>query len=489
MAQEERLSGALQENVLTLLCFDDEHCKLIRAAVVPQLFESAPLKAIATHAIDFIDQYGEAIKDHLPDMLEDVLAEDDSKARTYKRVLDSLFESKDSVNAKFVVSQLNAFVRMQRFKSGLIKSIELVEEGKVDEAELAMNTAMKSQAVVFDGGFDFNDAEAIGQVFDNPEEEGFDLGIPEFDSRGIKPRRKELTALIAPRKRGKSWFLTHCAKQALLQRWSVLVITLEMSQPVYATRMLQSFFSIARREAELRVTKLKRDKDGQLEALISERLDRGHMQDADTRASAIARAKREFKRRAQFKIKSFPMHSLTLMEAEAYLDNLARFENFVPDVVCWDYPRIMKHDAKNLRIELGQTFAGIRGLAQARNHAAIMVHQGNRDSESAEWVTADMAEEDISLVAAVDIAFTYSQTRQEKKLGLARMMADYVRNGDSQIAVLMSQAYAVGQFCLDSTPIDSGYWDLMKEKGEREDRRRRRTDDESEDHTRERGRP
>lgn len=486
--EDERISGALQENLLVLLCFDDAHCKIIRGALTPHLFESSVYREVAGIAIDFIDQYGEAVKEHLPDHLEGILKGDDArKAKAYERLLENLYVSRDSVNAAYVVTQLHKFVRLQHFKSGLVKAVEAVQDGRVDDAELAMVQAMKSQAVAFDAGLDFSKPEAIGAIFDKPEEEGFELGIPEFDSRGIYPRRKELFSLLAPRKRGKSWFITHCAKQALLQRWSVLVITLELSESAYGGRMLQAFFSISKRKGEQQVTRLVRDRNGDLEGMIQEKIDRMSMQDPDAREKLQTRARKEFRRRKGFKIKGFPMHSLTMSELEAYLDGLERFEGFTPDAILVDYPRLMKHDAKNLRIELGQTFGQLRGIGQKRNAAVVIVHQTNRASESASLVTADMAEEDISIIAAVDVAVTFSQTKPEKKLGLARLTAEYVRNAESHVQVLITQAYAVGQFCLDSQRIGGEYWDVLdgKRGGSDDDgagrRRRRVRDDEGED--------
>lgn len=473
MNQDDRLGGALQENILTVLCFDDKNAKLVRGTVTPQLFESAVFREIAGHAIDFIDQYDEPIKEHLPDQLEHILKGDDErKAKSYQRLLDNLYTSRDSVNADYVLSQLHKFVRMQTFKSSLIKAVEHVKDGRIDEAEVEMKKGMENQAVAFEAGLDLSSPAAIGTIFDNPEEEGFELGIPELDRLGIIPRRKELYSFIAPRKRGKSWFLTHCAKQAILQRWSVLIISLEMSDRAYGARMLQSFFSISRREAEVSVTRLVKDRQGDLEGLIQEKIERMSLSDPDARGKLVARAGREFKRRKGFKIKSFPMHSLTLEALSAYLDGLERFENFIPDVICLDYPRIMKHDAKNLRIELGQTIAGFRGLVGERNCAGIIVHQGNRSTENATDVSAQDAEEDISIVAASDVVLTYSQTKEEKKLGLARLNPEYIRNAESHLQVLITQSYAIGQFCLDSVAINPEYWKLMEDKQERESSRR-----------------
>jgi hypothetical protein len=63
-----QITGALQENLLTLLCFDDNQCKLIRYAINSKdVFESSLFREVAGHAISFIDTFGTAIKDHLPD--------------------------------------------------------------------------------------------------------------------------------------------------------------------------------------------------------------------------------------------------------------------------------------------------------------------------------------------------------------------------------------------------------------------------------------
>lgn len=479
MAQDERLSGALQENILTLLCFDDENCKILRAALTPQLFESSVFREVAGHAIDFIDQYGETIKDHLPDHLESILEGDDArKAASYKRLVDNLFQSRDSVNSAYVIQQLHKFVRLQTFKSGLIRAVEYVEDGKIDEAEVEMTKAMNTQSVAFEAGLSLSNAEDVVAIFDNPEEEGFELGIAELDRLGIQPRRKEMLTFMAPRGRGKSWFITHAAKQALLNRWSCVIITLEMSEKRYAARMLQSFFAISRRDAEVRVTKLVHGRDGELNDLVQEVITRDTMKDEDMRGKLQKRAKREFIRRRPFRIKEFPPGTLTLAQLRAYLDGLERFEGFTPDVLLIDYPDLMQLDVKNLRMEIGQTFMGIRAIGVERNCATIVVTQGNRESERATTVTGDMAAEDISKLAISDVFLTYSQTIAEKGLGLARILVDKARNEDSKMSVLITQAYAIGQFCLDSVKLKANeYWSFMKDREETDERpARRRTD-------------
>jgi replicative DNA helicase len=465
--QEEKLSGALQENVLTLLCFSDEHAKTIRAAVNARLFESSVFKEIAANAINFLDQYGEPIKEHLPDHLEDVLKGDDvRKAESYERVLKHLYVSREEINAEYVLKQLNKFVRMQNLKSTVIQAVEAINDGKLDDAEVLLQKGLSHQIVSFEPGLNLGSAEDVMSILDHPEEEGFDLGIPALDQAGIIPRRKEMFMFMAPRGRGKSWFVTHATKMAMVQGWSAIIISLEMSERRYAARLLQSFFSISRREAQVRVPRLVMDRSGTLVDITSENIERMTMSDPDIKAKLRERATREFQRRPPLRIKEFPTNSLTLPMLEAYLDGLERYENFTPDLICLDYPDLMALDPKNLRMEIGSLIAGFRGLVGKRNAAGLIVSQGNRESEKAQLVTGDMAAEDISKIATSDTVVTYSQTKAEHALGLARLFVEKARNEEAKFQVLVTQAYGIGQFALDAVRLPNDYWNLIGTSGQ-----------------------
>jgi hypothetical protein len=165
---------------------------------------------------------------------------------------------------------------------------------------------------------------------------------------------------------------------------------------------------------------------------------------------------------------------------EAYLDQLERFQNFVPDAIFLDYPDLMKHDSKNKRIELGELIERFRGVCAARNAAGITVSQGNRDAETAQTVTGGMVAEDISKLATVDACLTLSRTEMEEKLGLARILVEKARDQKDGMSILITQAYALGQFALDSTMLHGDYWDVIGGQGGGE-RRRHRPDDEEEE--------
>lgn len=473
--EENRISGALQENVLTLLCFDADAAKIIRNSVTPSLFESSVFKEIALHAIDFLDQFGEPIKDHLPDSLESILKGDDTrKASSFERVIENLYLSKDSVNVEFVLKSLGKFIRNQTLKSTILRAVERIEEGDVDGAENELQKGMNSKLVSFDPGTFLTDTKNSLSFFDI-QEQGILTGIEELDSRGITPQQGEVFLFIAPPKKGKSWALTSFGKSALLQRKKVLHISLEMSEARVAQRYVQSFFSITKRAAKVKVPVFEQNSLGQLLGIDYEELERPSLEDPGIRAKVAARLNKEFKNRPPLIIKRFPTGTLTISELKAYLDSLERFQKFVPDVLILDYPDLMQLNGNDIRVSTGQIFKECRGIAVERNLALITATQGNREAATTKVVTDTMVAEDYSKIATADTVITYTQTPQEKKLGIARLFVSNARNDEDKFLVLITQAYSMGQFALDSTYMGNDYWTMIDKLSNRA------TDDEDED--------
>lgn len=457
MAAEERLSGALQENVLVLLCFNDVAAGIIRNTIQPGVFESSIFRDIASHAITFYDEYKEPVKEHLPDVLESVLqGKDTKKAAAYTRVLDNLYQSRDSVHVDYVINSLHAFIRQQQLKAGVVEAVALLQEGNVDAAEVGLEKMLRMRSSTFDVGTVFSDTNRSLSFFD-AQDHAYHMGIKELDDRDIGPRPGEMFLFIAPPKRGKSWWLMHVGKYGLLQRKRVLHITLEMSEERVSQRYVQTFFSIAKREASLVVPHLRVDELGRLIDIGELDITRPTFKDHDIRKFVENNIKRRFTTRPPLVIKGFPSGSLTLNALRAYLDNLERHQKFIPDIVCLDYPDLMNKDIRALRESVGQTFVDLRGLAQERGFALACPTQGNRESSKAKLVTDDMVSEDWSKIMTADNVLTYNQTDAERKLGLARIFVSNGRNDEDKFSVLISQSYAIGQFCLDSAMMLSDY--------------------------------
>jgi|GEM_PF-1694515 len=472
MATDERMSGALQENVLTLLCFNTEAAKTIRAAIDPKLFESRVYQDIATHAVDFIDKYGEAIAEHLPDVIEGVLEGDDKKKATlYKRTLDNLYSAREHVNTDYIIGQLQNFVHLQTLKGSILKAVDSIEAGKVDEAELELQKGLKSQLVTFDIGTSFVDVKSSLSFF-NTVDEGIPVGIKALDDAGIMPSPGTMFLFIAPAKKGKSWFLTQAGKYALLQRKRVLVVTLEMSEAAYSMRFVMNFFSVTKRQARVAVPRFRQNDEGAFIGIDFEDVQRPTLGDDGVRKMIEKNIKQRFRNSNPLIIKHFPMMSLTMDHFKVYLDTLERLHKFIPEVVVFDYPDLMKISADNVRMETSTIFREHRGLAAERGYSLVTATQGNRQSAEARTTLDTHVAEDYSKIATADTVVTYSQTPEEKRLGLARLYVANSRNEQDKFSVLITQAYDMGQFALDSARMGNDYWqriDAATAPGRRDD--------------------
>ena len=102
----DKLTGALQENLLTLLCFSAKSATLIRNAVEPELFSSPLYREIVARVVDFLDRHKAPCGEHLPDLLEDILNRKDQEAELAERLVVSVLQMQGKVNEDYVVSQL-----------------------------------------------------------------------------------------------------------------------------------------------------------------------------------------------------------------------------------------------------------------------------------------------------------------------------------------------------------------------------------------------
>lgn len=463
---------SLQQDLLTLLTHSDEHGRVVSKTVLPELFEG-DYRNMAEKALAFWEQYNVAPKQHIADLLSDILNDKhDRRGQTYRNILVQMIEVKDQINVDFVLRSMHQFIRLQSAKATILRVAENLDAQGINglqEAENQLRSFLIESSNTLDAGLRLNEYDKVLEFINNIQTE-FDTGIKEFDESHIVPMRGKLMLLIAPAKRGKTWWLVQLGKRAILRRKKVLHITLEIEEEEVAQRYYQALFGVSKREDLSKVSTFKFDKNDKLDQIVSESVD----VDFTFASPAIRDELRT--RIAHFGtrigntiIKRFPMSSLTLPQLEAYLENLSTIEKFDPDLVIIDYPKIMKLSTKDFRISLGNLFESLRGLSQRRNFALAAVHQGSKTSVDAPLVNETHVSEDWSIIGTCDVVITFSQTAAEHKLGLARLFVAAVRNEMGRFAVLITQSYKTGQFCLESTPLDSSYAHILEQMAPDED--------------------
>jgi replicative DNA helicase len=246
-----------------------------------------------------------------------------------------------------------------------------------------------------------------------------------------------------------SFWLTAVGKAGIQHHKKVLHITLELSEEKTARRYVQSIFSLTKAEAgQIRTTCFNKDELGNTTIDFKEFI----------RDSVVAKRKQIHQRLLKMMkypkllIKEFPPNSLTTEHLGLYLDGLER-DGFKPDLLIIDYADLMKIDSESIRVDTGRLYRDLRGIAVSRKIALVTASQGNRESDDAKLVNRKNVAEDWSKIGTADMVLTYSQTPQEFKLGLARIFVAKSRDEGDQYLALISQSYAIAQFCLDSVPM------------------------------------
>jgi replicative DNA helicase len=433
--------------VLSILVYSVEHSPQLTLKVTPELFTNKTNKKIAKTALSYISLY------HTPPGKQiDLLLEADlgrgTEGDLFRIALKEIEERSQYLDPIFILAELDTFIEEKKFETMLSEAYQVYEAGDLGAARevLAKQISIPQQGTE---GILLQDPKQSLKFLDAHEsDEYFSSGIEILDKKGARPERKTLSFLIAAAKKGKSWWLTAVGKGGLQYHHSVLHLTLELSEEKTARRYIQSIFSLTKEQTELvRVPYFVKDSAGsvcfsfeefQRDAVLTKR------KELHTRLQAMSSY-------PPLIIKEFPTSAFSTEQLSLYLDSLKREKGFTPDLLVIDYADLMKLDAQALRIDTGRLYRELRGIAVSRNIAMVTATQGNRESEFVKVVAATNVAEDWSKIGTADTVLTYSQTLQERALGLARIFVSNARDTEDKYLVLISQSYIIGQFCLSST--------------------------------------
>lgn len=462
--EAERPNRLLMESLLTLVCHDDKYGAIIVSMVASDLFEG-DLRTLADKAYEYWKKYKRAPKKHTPDLVSDILSDSsDRRAQTFRNMIVALQETQPDLNPNFILDDIKTFLESQKIKMIVLETAEKIERDPkryIAEIKETWRSALRnSESNEFTTGLKLTETDRVINYLESYGSE-FVTGVKELNENYIVPTRGTTTLFIAPTNRGKTWWLIDLGKNAINLRKKVLHVSCELSEEEVAGRYYQSLFAASKRlMEEVTLTGLKlikyRSGGAQLED-FQEVIVKPQFALLSMKSRKILKDKFERlgPRTTNLIIKRFPMRKLTMAKLDAYLDYLADIENFVPDMLILDYIGVTKTDPKNHRISLGHNYEELFGIAVERNLAVVTAHQASKEGEKSETIYATHGAEDWSLIGTSDVVITYSQTKHERSYGIARLLVDKARAEKAGMSILISQNYAMGQFCFESHPFDT----------------------------------
>lgn len=462
--RDERLSTSIQESLATAIAFGtDNNCAAIAKLLNPEHFDE-PFDAVVTRCLDYRNTYKKPPgKSHIDDVFSDILEDKDHKQNaTYNRVIRQMMHQADGLNTQYLLAETTGHILSRHAKGSIIESVERFQKGGpagtlITDLNDIWRKALKIQDTSGRNyGFTLAEEAALG-FLDRSANDFCLLGIPQLDEYEICPAKGELFLFLAARNRGKSLFLVHCGKYALLKGWKVVHYTLENSDVQTSQRYYQSIFSGVKREGSYHFTQFD-NKDTKKIKLRKETIVPYFVIENRAKTSDFLTKKiKEWEDRLNnIRIRRFPSGRLSFSDLERDLDEMALVHNFMPDMIMIDMPQLMRADRRKESYEaLGLLTTDLRGLAVERNVAMVVPQQGTRGAESAKTVDSRHGAGSIEMFNIADNALTYSQTDSEETHGLARLYAGKVRNDRARFTLLISQHYASGQFYMDSWYMDN----------------------------------
>ena len=124
---QDKFAQSLQEDLLSLLVHSDEHGKVIARTIPANLFEG-DYRHIASKALDFWTQYNAAPKQHIADLLSDILEDKQDRRRaTYQRILVQMIEVLPQINVNYVLRSMGDHIEEMRFKAIILEAAEKID--------------------------------------------------------------------------------------------------------------------------------------------------------------------------------------------------------------------------------------------------------------------------------------------------------------------------------------------------------------------------
>lgn len=298
-----------------------------------------------------------------------------------------------------VSSNLKEFIRKNAFYNALYDNADMLgkdEDSYAKVVEKCLENFDRVQKITFNDtalGMDYFDPaamEAHWKYISNPEAKiktGFDL-VDVYTHGGFLKDGRSLYLVMAQAGLGKSLFLSNLAVNFLKQGLKVVVISLEMSEDVYAQRF----------DAHISMNNINK---------LNE-----------TQADSISKIKEFYSKNpnASLFIKEYPPKSVTCNDIRAYLDNL-KLAGHSFDVLIVDYLNLVKSTTRsdNMFVDGLDVSEKLRAISYEFKVPVISAIQTNREGMNNKDVGMENISQSSGIAFTADFLLSLYQTDDDRR--------------------------------------------------------------------------
>lgn len=464
-------------------------------------------KQVARWCLMYYQKYGRAPKKHIQDIYESharkgLPSDQQDMIAEFLQSISKEFQKETKFNAQYGLDQAEEYFKSRSFevlKEDLESALAI---NNVQAAELLISQFKHIKRQADDGINPFTDKQMMVDAFEQETHPLFTLPGAIGQLLNDQLQRGNFISIMAPEKRGKTWWLMELAKRAYKARCNVAFFGLgDMSrnqmqrrfgmmvagkswQPKHCGKILIPCLDCERNQNDKCHLKWRKNRIG-LDGVekfsdtpdgyrvctrcIGKPLnkfrgaiwyeERGPVTPLTWRESI--RASKHFASRSagkrDFKLVCAPAKSMSVADIRARLDVWEDTEGFVPDVVIADYMDILNSEpgsSKEDRHKINENWMSARALSLERDCLFISATQSDADSYNRELIGPDNFSEDKRKYAHVTGVLAINQTEEEKAAGIQRLGWVFLRESDydRRRTVKVIQCLQVGKPCIAS------YW-------------------------------
>lgn len=416
------------------------------------LLQSPYIRTLVRWCLDYFNRYEKAPEDLIQDIFESKKeTTDDEYIENIEKLLihlNSTYLGENTFNAPYYFDESERYLKTLSLKALMSNITGLLSQGKVEEAEAQLAVYKRVEASIGVGVDLFHDDNLLDDIFNVDNETLFH--IPGAFGEAIKNiHRGDIAVFGAPSKRGKTFFLTEMSKYAAMENLNILFLSLEMNSYQIAKRIYQNLLGESSYKMKDYAEIAKFDKERNI---VFEDIKKGGLDKNKTK-----KFRDQFRKQirgGRFKIFDPISGGCSVEDICITLDNLAYYDDFVPDVIVLDYADIMEKD-KDMRGDPLQITNEIylrlkREIAQKRNCLVITASQHNRSAVNSDAEIGNIAGS-IRKFDHTSHWISLNQSKVEKKIGLMRISVQGRHDDFSSLdEVVCLQGLNIGRPILDS---------------------------------------
>jgi len=437
--KREKISSEMEQQIVIGMVVSTEFLGQVAPFLSLDLMQAKHLQQIAKWSLDYFKKYQSAPKENIESLYHSWTAEgkaDEEIISAVHDVLESLSDQylkEPTINVPYLLD-LAASHFSKRKLEVLKDTLEYhLEAGNKDAAEAAV-AAHHPISATMDADVDpLNDFSAWDAAYAESQKPLITWPYESAQSFfGSSLSRDALIAILAPEKRGKTWFCLEFAIRAVSQRRKVALFEVgDMSRSQIMRRLGVRF---SRRPAyrkdvgTIQIPKrIKRGEEKEIE-IEYKTLECDGVANAEHSKKAVEKFLRGSgikPKEPHFKLSVHPNSSVSVNEIEAILKRWELYDGFVPDVIIIDYADILAPEPNtgqlNIRDQINSTWKALRRLSQEKHCLVIAPTQADAASYNQTLLDLRNFSEDKRKLSHVTGMLGLNQTKEEKGRGIMRL--------------------------------------------------------------------